>query len=69
MEDDEMIEQARKKWEEIIADKKIRDRALRREVAELDRNTALKQATDEGFQRGMEEGIEQGQKEKKLKLQ
>ena len=45
----EMVEEARKKWEEIIADEKIRDRALRLEIARLDYNTGMNNAKQEGI--------------------
>lgn len=59
MEDSEAIEEARKKWKEIISDEEIRDRALRWEIAELDRNTALKHATEDGLRQGIEQATEQ----------
>lgn len=42
------IKEAEAKWRKITADDRIRDRALRLEIAELDRNTALKHAREEG---------------------
>ena len=53
----EMVEEARKKWEEIIADEKIRDRALRLEIARLDYNTGMNNAREEGIKQGIEKGI------------
>lgn len=50
----EMVEEARKKWEEIIADEKIRDRALRLEIARLDYNTGMNNARQEGIKEGIE---------------
>ncbi len=50
----EIVEEARKKWEEIIADKKIRDRALRLEIARLDYNTGMNNARKEGRREGVE---------------
>lgn len=52
----EMVEEARKKWEEIIADEKIRDRALRLEIARLDYNTGMNNAREEGIKQGIEKG-------------
>ncbi|MBR2745009.1 MAG: Rpn family recombination-promoting nuclease/putative transposase [Clostridia bacterium] len=68
MEEEDLIEEARKKWEKIISDKKIRDRALRREVAELDRNTAIKNATDKGFEQGIEQGKIAQKRESAIKM-
>ena len=56
----EIVEEARKKWEEIIADEKIRDRALRLEIARLDYNTGMNNAKEEGIREGIRQGIEQG---------
>ena len=56
----EIVEEARKKWEEIIADEKIRDRALRLEIARLDYNTGMNNAREEGIREGIRQGIEQG---------
>lgn len=46
------IKEARTKWKKITADEIIRDRALRLEIAELDRNTDLKYARKEGIEEG-----------------
>lgn len=61
--EDDMIEEARRKWEEIISNEEIRDRALRREVAEFDRNTAIKVATDKGIEQGSDEARKEIAKE------
>ena len=37
----------------------MRDRALRLEIAELDRNTALRNAENKGYKKGMATGFEQ----------
>ena len=55
----EMVEEARKKWEEIIADKKIRDRALRLEIARLDYNTGINNARKDGIREGLERVIKE----------
>lgn len=54
----EIVEEARKKWEEIIADEKIRDRALRLEIARLDYNTGMNNAREEGIKEGIRENLE-----------
>jgi len=59
----EMVEEARKKWEEIIADEKIRDRALRLEIARLDYNTGINNAREEGIKQGVRESLEKVIKE------
>lgn len=56
------IKEAKEKWRKITADEKIRDRALRLEIAELDRNTDLKYARKEGIEEGIKEGIKEGEK-------
>ena len=56
----EMVEEARKKWEEIIADEKIRDRALRLEIARLDYNTGMNNAREEGHREGIKQGLKEG---------
>lgn len=58
MKDDAKIREAHDEWKKIIEDEKARDRALRLEIAELDRNTAIKHARRDGIKEGMEAGIE-----------
>ena len=64
----EMVEEARKKWEEIIADEKIRDRALRLEIARLDYNTGMNNAREEGIREGIKQGIEKGAKNRYMPI-
>ena len=54
------LKEAGEKWRKITADEKMRDRALRLEIAELDRNTALRNAEDNGYNKGISIGIEKG---------
>ena len=54
------LKDAKEKWREISEDEIIRDRALRLEIAELDYNTGMKHAREEGIQQGIEKGIEKG---------
>ena len=63
MKESKEIKEAKEKWRKITADEKIRDRALRLEIAELDRNTELKYARKEGLEEGMKEGMKEGIKE------
>ena len=56
MEENNEIKEAETKWRKITADDRIRDRALRLEIAELDRNTELKHARKEGFIEGEKSG-------------
>ena len=56
------IKEAKEKWRKITADEKIRDRTLRLEIAELDRNTDLKYARKEGIEEGIKEGLEEGRR-------
>ena len=58
MEKDDGIKNAHDEWRKITQDEINRDRALRLEIAELDRNTALKHAKRDGVQEGIKEGIE-----------
>lgn len=48
------VGEARKKWRKITSDEIIRDRALRLEIAELDRNTDLYYARKSGLEEGIE---------------
>ena len=57
MEKDEVIKNAHDEWRKITEDEIARDRALRLEIAELDRNTALKHAKRDGIQEGIEKMI------------
>ncbi len=50
METDEELRIAYKKWKEIMADEKLRDRARRLQYAEYDRNTQLEEAKTEGLE-------------------
>lgn len=52
MKESKEIKEAKEKWRKITADEKIRDRALRLEIAELDRNTDLYYARKEGIEEG-----------------
>lgn len=56
MKESKEIKEAKEKWRKITADEKIRDRALRLEIAELDRNTDLYYARKEGIEEGIKEG-------------
>jgi predicted transposase/invertase (TIGR01784 family) len=60
MADNKEIKEAETKWRKITADDIIRDRALRLEIAELDKNTALKHAR--------EEGLAEGEKNKQIEI-
>lgn len=51
METDEELRIVYKRWKKIMADKALRDQALRLEYAEYDRNTQLEEATTEGLER------------------
>ena len=62
MEEKEVVEEARKKWEEIVADEKIRDRARRLEFAELDYNTGMKHAKESGIKEERKDTIVKMQK-------
>ena len=62
------VEEARKKWRKITADEVIRDRALRLEIAELDRNTDLYYARESGIEVGREEGYAQGIRENNITI-
>lgn len=55
MEKSKELKEAGEKWKEITADEIMRDRALRLEIAELDRNTALRNAKEKGFYEGIEQ--------------
>lgn len=57
MERDEGIKEAHDEWKRITEDEIARDRALRLEIAELDRNTAMKHAKRDGIQEGVEKVI------------
>lgn len=59
MENSKELKEAGDKWREITADEIMRDRALRLEIAELDRNTALRNAENKGYKKGMATGFEQ----------
>ena len=59
MKESKEIKEAKTKWRKITSDEKIRDRALRLEIAELDRNTDLKYARKAGHDEGIKEGKEQ----------
>ena len=54
------LKDAKEKWREISEDEIIRDKALRLEIAELDYNTGMKHAKEEGIQQGIEKGIQKG---------
>jgi len=62
MKENEEINEARKKWEKITQDEKIRDRALRLEIARLDYNTGMECALKKGKEEGIKEGKEEGYK-------
>lgn len=62
------LKEAKEKWQEISEDEIIRDRALRLEIAELDYNTGMKHAREEGIQEGIEKGVEQGKNVKKIEM-
>ena len=53
---DKVLKKAKEKWDEVISDEQMQDRALRLEIAELDKNTALKHAEERGRNSGLAEG-------------
>ena len=56
MEREKELKEAKEKWEEIVSDEKLRNMALRHEVAMLDYNTGLEDAWNEGAMVGIEKG-------------
>lgn len=60
MKENKKLKDAGNKLDEITSDEVIRDRALRLEIAELDRNTDLKHAREAGISEGIQQGIQQG---------
>ena len=59
----EVLKEAREKWKKVTSDEKIRDMALRWEMAELDKNTMINDARRQGIKQGIEQGMEQGIKQ------
>ena len=53
----------KEKWREISEDEIIRDRALRLEIAELDYNTGMKHAREEGSEQAKKQIVEKMLKE------
>ena len=60
MKSNERIREAVDAWETATMDEQIRDLALRIQFAEMDRNSDLDCAREEGYDAGMKSGLKQG---------
>ena len=66
MKSNERIREAVDAWETATMDEQIRDLALRIQFAEMDRNSDLDCAREEGYDAGMKSGVKRGIEQEKL---